>query len=317
MGYNLLPWATGLKPAPVPPVGSFVTFFWDYDTQWGADRSRAGRGPRQYGHLEFENTEPLLELLDEFGIQACFAVVGAAALPGSRPYHDPQQIRKIHHAGHEIASHSFRHEWIPALDPKALRETLHHSKDALEQCISAEVNTFVPPFNQPFDCPERLAFSLSERREVRRDRTGLATLCRALRESDYKLTRVSYRSLKDHVLGRIMNRQTQRPSHLERIAGFPCLRLNTPGGFDFRVAGLVRANLAKGGIWVIYGHPHSATEDGNQSLACLRTLFEEINQWRKAGHISCVRPIDLLQFENPKSSDQHPKPVEIEALRAR
>ena len=78
-------------------------------------------------------------------VPACFAVVGSAALPGKRPYHAPEQIRRIHDAGHEVASHSHRHEWLPALSRQALRETLSASKDALEQCIGAPIATFVPP----------------------------------------------------------------------------------------------------------------------------------------------------------------------------
>src|ERR1700752_3269800 len=84
---------------------SSVLFFWDYDTQWGADRSRANGGPKSWGEFEFENTDRILELHQEFGVNACFAVVGAAALPGERPYHDPNQIRRIHAAGHEVGSH--------------------------------------------------------------------------------------------------------------------------------------------------------------------------------------------------------------------
>src|SRR5580693_551116 len=98
-----------------------LLMFWDYDTQWGGDRSRAGFGPRNWGALDFENTETLLGLHEKFRVPACFAVVGAAALPGVRPYHDPAQIRRIHQCGHEIASHGFRHEWVPGLQRPELR----------------------------------------------------------------------------------------------------------------------------------------------------------------------------------------------------
>ena len=109
-----------------------VVIFWDYDTQWGADRSRNPRGAPTWGPLEFPNTDALLELHARYGVPACFAVVGAAALAGSRPYHDPDQIRRIHQLGDEVASHSFRHEWLPGFDPAALDETVRHSKDALD-----------------------------------------------------------------------------------------------------------------------------------------------------------------------------------------
>ena len=56
-----------------------LIIFWDYDTQWGADRSRSPGGAKTWGNLEFENTERLLELHAQYGVPACFAVVGAAA----------------------------------------------------------------------------------------------------------------------------------------------------------------------------------------------------------------------------------------------
>src|SRR5438309_3867691 len=95
--------------APMPTL----VFFWDYDTQWGGDRSRSPGGRKAWGAAEFENTELLLELHAAHDLPACFAVVGAAALPGERPYHDQAQIRRIACAGHEIASHGFEHEWLP------------------------------------------------------------------------------------------------------------------------------------------------------------------------------------------------------------
>src|SRR5437016_1733676 len=108
-----------------------VVLFWDYDTQWGTESDRFPTQSSKLGHREFECTERLLELHARYDIPACFAVVGAAALPGERPYHDPAQIRRIHAAGHEVASHSFRHDWLPALTWGALIETLRRSKEAL------------------------------------------------------------------------------------------------------------------------------------------------------------------------------------------
>src|SRR5262249_26670813 len=115
------PAPAGMSPETTPAASSglphapraSLVVFWDYDTAWGADRSREPGGPKSWGPLEFEHTERLLELHAEHGVPACFAVVGAAALPGERPYHDPGQIRRIAAAGHEIGSHSFRHEWLP------------------------------------------------------------------------------------------------------------------------------------------------------------------------------------------------------------
>ena len=164
-------------------------------------RSIADAARPRLGHLEFPGTDELLELHERFGVPACFAVVGAAALPGERPYHDPKQIRRIHAAGHEIASHAFKHEWLPGLDRRALLRTLRDSKDALEQCIGAPVVSFVPPFNQPFHYARGWSFSVSELREAGVHHTTLDRLCDALRETGYAFCRVAYAPLTERAAG--------------------------------------------------------------------------------------------------------------------
>ena len=273
-------------------------FFWDYDTGWGADRSRIEGGPKPWGHLEFENTERLLEIHGRMGVPACFAVVGAAALPGNRPYHDPSQVRSIHAAGHEIASHSFRHEWLPGLRGKALLETLRVSRDALQQCIGAEVLAFVPPFNQPFDYAARWAVSLSERKEAGRARTDLKRLCEALGETGYRFCRIAYRPIHFQIVERVLGQEISRPVDPERIAGIVCVRLNTPGGFDGQVPRLLERHAGRGGIWVIYGHPHSISEPGSrQSMKAFESLLDRIRPLVLAGAARCVLPRDILEAE--------------------
>jgi peptidoglycan/xylan/chitin deacetylase (PgdA/CDA1 family) len=280
-----------------------VVIFWDYDTQWGADRSRNTVAKPTWGALEFPNTDALLELHSRYDIPACFAVVGAAALPGTHPYHDPDQIRRIHEAGNEVASHSFRHEWLPSLDSAALDETLRHSKDALEQCIGAEVVSFVPPFNQPFDYPKRLSVSLSERRSVRHARTDVGRLCASLGEAGYKFCRLAYRPLSERVVEAVRGRLPRRPGYLEDISGVACLRLNMPVGFTPEVQKILERHLDRGGVWTLHGHPHSASDHGNaQSLQLLEPLLALIQQWREQGRVRTVLPRDLIGQEARWSS---------------
>ncbi|MEP7353422.1 MAG: polysaccharide deacetylase family protein, partial [Acidobacteriota bacterium] len=269
---------------------------WDYDTQWGADRSRSGKGPRSYGHLEFENTEVLLEVHAEYNVPACFAVVGSAALPGERPYHDREQVARIHAAGHEVGSHSFRHEWLPKLTRPELLETLRSSRHALEDCIGAEVTSFVPPFNQPYDYPAGWSFSRSERQEVKGFRTDLGILCQALAETGYRFCRVAHRSLLQRTKEWVVGRRIDQPSELQDIHGIQCARLNTPGGFSSQTRLLLEENLDSGGLWVVYGHPHSILEDGPQSIHHLRELLRLVADWRKAGRIQCVLPRQLTEL---------------------
>jgi hypothetical protein len=270
-----------------------LLMFWDYDTQWGGDRSRTPGGPKSWGHLEFENTERLLDLHAEYGVPATFAVVGAAALPGDRPYHDPGQIRRIHAAGHEVASHTFHHDWLPGLDRAGLLETLRASKDALEQCIGARVDSFVPPYNQPFDFPARLAISLAERREAGRRRTDLGDLCAALAETGYTFCRVSYRSVPEKLMEFISRRRKDEPASVEIIRGIRCVRMNAPGGFNAQAHSVLDLCASKGGIVVVGGHPHSLHAGNTQDEGMLVPFLEHARDLYRKGMLRLSLPREL------------------------
>jgi hypothetical protein len=268
--------------------------FWDYDTQWGGDRSRLPGGPKPWGPLDFEYTEQLLELHDRYAIPACFAAVGAAALPGARPYHDPAQIRRIHEAGHEIASHAFKHEWIPGLGLHAVRTVLRDSKDALEQCIGAAVVSFVPPYNQPFDYARAGSISLTERREAGRDRVDLRTLCELLAETGYLFCRVAYRPIHLRAAELLFRRRFDRPRRAITIAGVMCVRLNAPCGFGAQSTAMLRRCAAKGGIVALYGHPHSLHAGNDQDERALVPLLERAWQLRREGKLRITLPRRLV-----------------------
>jgi peptidoglycan/xylan/chitin deacetylase (PgdA/CDA1 family) len=272
--------------------------FWDYDTQWGGDRSRSGGGPKQWGALEFPNTDKLLEVHAKYGVPASFAVVGAAALPGERPYHDPAQIRRIHAAGHEIASHSFHHDWLPGLGSKELLSTLRDSKSALEDCIGARVTSFVPPYNQPFDYPPAGSFSLSERREAGSNRTDLKILCEGLAQTGYNFCRVAYRPMHIRIAERLSGRRIDRPSQLTKIAGVSCVRLNS-GGFEAPTLRLIERCAREGGIAVIYGHPHSATAGGSQDISLFTKVLELIVRLRAEKLLEVRLPSQLAAIGSP------------------
>jgi hypothetical protein len=276
-----------------PQAPADLLIFWDYDTQWGWDRSRQKEKAAPWGHLEFEYTERLLELHARHRVPACFAVVGAAALPGERPYHDPQQIRRIHAAGHEIGSHSFRHEWLPGLDGALLRETLVRSREALEDCIGAPVRTFVPPFNQPFDHPGGWSYSLSERREAPDARTDLSQLCRTLEACGYRFCRVAYRPIGTRLAEWASGRRRDRPARLEDIEGVTCVRLNTPCGFGPETDGMLDLCVSKGGLVVVYGHPHALGNGGFQAEPFLAPFLARVERLCGEGRLRVRLPREM------------------------
>ncbi len=270
-----------------------VLLFWDYDTQWGGDRSRSGKGPQDWGH-EFENTERLLEMMHQYEMRSCIAVVGSAALPGERPYHDPRQVRAIHDAGHEVASHTHRHEWIPGLSREELIETLTSSKDALEQCIGAEVSCLVPPYNQPFDYLRALSISFAERREAGKGRVDLRRLCETMHEIGYKFCRVGYRSLSARIGDRVRGNRIYHPSQVETIGGVVCLRTNSCG-FAANAMAVFDRCLATKKTLVIYGHPHSLTDTKNvQRFELLEGFLKRVRDLRNEGRIRVMLPREVV-----------------------
>lgn len=270
-----------------------LLLFWDYDTQWGWDRSRMKPKAAPWGALEFEHTERLLELHALYEVPACFAVVGAAALEGDRPYHDPAQIRRIHGAGHEVGSHSFRHEWLPGLSRAELRETLHRSKAALEQCIGAPVTAFVPPFNQPFDYPGGWSISLAERREAGSQRNDLREVCVALDETGYKFCRVAYRPLTTRLAEMVVRRRIDRPGGLTKIAGVTCARINAPVGFAAPTLSMLERCVSAGGLLVVYAHPHSLGGGQSQGEHLLVPFLSRVQELRKSGAIRICLPREM------------------------
>ena len=99
------------------------------------DRSRWG----QYEQRVVANTHRILEKLDERGVKATFFVLGWVASK------DPQLVREIHEAGHEVGSHSFSHELVYHLSPAEFRRDLCRSRDLLEDITGEAVTCYRAP----------------------------------------------------------------------------------------------------------------------------------------------------------------------------
>ncbi len=270
-----------------------MLLFWDYDGPWGAERSRLPGGAKAWGADEASCTDRLLELHAQYNLTACFAVVGSVALSGARHRHEPAQVRRIHDEGHEVASHSHRHEWLPGLRRPELIETLKSSKAALEDCIGQPVRTFVPPFNQPFDYIQGHSVSLAERREAGRARTTLSRLCEGLAETGYAFCRVAYRPLTQRLAEWCVRRRLDAPSRVERIRGVRCVRLNTSGGFHAPVLKMLDRCVDRAGLVVVYGHPHSLHAGGTQDERHLVPFLQHVRALVDRGRLDVVLPRQL------------------------
>ena len=272
-----------------------LLFFWDFDAQWGADRSRAAGGVKKWGFDDFVNTEHLLEIHDQFRSPACFAVVGSIALPGSRPYHDPELIKKIYNAGHEIASHGLKHEWIPGMGEKALKRDLSSSKEILEQCIGRPITTFVPPFNQPFDYKAKGSISLSERKIEKNIRIDIPKLCNVLFEVGYRVARISYSNFIERILF-LGNIKTPKTANIENNKGIRTIRLNGRAGFGLDAINRLHYAVHRNEFVIIYGHPHSISGNTSQSLKYLLPFLTEVSTLIYEKKLQIILPGDLCNY---------------------
>src|SRR5262245_52278206 len=85
------------------------------------------------------NTDKLLEILDDAGIQATFFVLGWVA------ERFPDLVRRIHAAGHELASHSYDHGLVYRKTPETFKCDLRRAKAAIEQAAGIAVRGYRAP----------------------------------------------------------------------------------------------------------------------------------------------------------------------------
>lgn len=85
------------------------------------------------------NTHRILELLNRYQVRGTFFVLGWVA------ERFPELVREIHRSGHEIGSHSYRHQLIYSMTPDEFRQDLELSCDVLEQITGLPVRLFRAP----------------------------------------------------------------------------------------------------------------------------------------------------------------------------
>jgi len=86
-----------------------------------------------------ENVEFILEVMQEHGFKATFFVVGWIARK------HPQLIRKLQQLGHEIASHSDKHELVHRQTKDEFRKDLHQSIETMEDICGAKITAYRAP----------------------------------------------------------------------------------------------------------------------------------------------------------------------------
>jgi polysaccharide deacetylase family protein (PEP-CTERM system associated) len=96
--------------------------------EWGKYESRVER-----------NTHRVLELLEAADVRATFFVLGWVA------ERHTALVQAIHRAGHELASHGYRHRSVCAMTPEQFREDIRRAKGVLEDITGWPVIGFRAP----------------------------------------------------------------------------------------------------------------------------------------------------------------------------
>lgn len=176
-----------------------IILIWDFDGAIGQINSSY---PYNFSfenfEAEIENVHYILKKLEEYNIKSCFAITGFSAEEGKYPYVFPDLINEIASNGHEIASHSWRHEWTPIFMKKQIEKSLIRSKKSLEKAINykQDVIGFVPPHNRPMTWIRKGAFSIGDRGLFPFFKMGdTQSLIDVLGETNYKWIRIAHQNL--------------------------------------------------------------------------------------------------------------------------
>lgn len=265
--------------APVP-----LLLVWDYDSALGmANTSYPYDWDAANVEREARNVGRILDLADAHSIRMTFACLGFAAEPGPAPFHAPDRIREIAERGHEVASHSWRHEWFPFLEAEQVRRSLARSRRALERLVGeGAVRGFVPPFSRPMSWRSRAALSRGDRARLGPG-GDLGTLVPMVAAAGYSWCRVAWRPLwhrlrrRDPLLARL-----DRP--WAELDGVTCVPQHYTG-FDDGARRLLAEAVRRGAPLVVVGHPSGLDRDRSEHLRHLEAFLREVAERRDRGEV--------------------------------
>lgn len=262
-----------------------LLIYWDYELQTGADQAISTKG-KWNGNDDYEQTELLLSLLKEYGLQTTFAVVGFCAEKGDLPYHAPNQIKRIFEQGHEIASHSYKHEYIPWLTLTELRRTLVKSKQILEELTGQKVFSFTAPHNQPVNFH---GLALEFKKRIGLSKVSLGRLYDLLSQAGYRTHRDNYWTpVNNKLFGRFRSFPMGFKGNLRLF------RLNCSDGFGRQTRQVVNHAVKTRQIAVICGHPWALKFKGDQSMSCLIGFLEWVKKLEQNKKLIITTPRALL-----------------------
>lgn len=88
----------------------------------------------------YESTDYLLGVLKKYDIKATFFVLG------SKAEQNPEMLKKIIKAGHEVASHSYDHPDLTKLSPAEVKQQLDRTDEAIRKAGGKTTTLLRPPY---------------------------------------------------------------------------------------------------------------------------------------------------------------------------
>ena len=122
-------------------MSDFLLSF-DIEDWFHAHNVRSAVSRDEWEECEFrveQNTQTILDLLDDHDTKATFFVLGwvAERVPGL--------VREIDERGHEIASHGYNHKLLYEQSPDAVREDIRRSLNVLEELTDQPIRGYRAP----------------------------------------------------------------------------------------------------------------------------------------------------------------------------
>lgn len=225
---------------------------WDLDGFVGALNATM---PYNY-HFDYHEREldcvvESLNFLNEYNIKTTYAITGFSAEKGIYPYTFPSLINDISLSGHEVASHSWRHEWLPFFSEAQVLKSLERSKSALEEVIGKDKHVigFVPPHNRPATWIRKGAFNPSDLGVFPLFKMGdVSNVINGLKATDYKWIRTTY-----NPIWNFFKKKTPiRPQSVFSHKGIMVLQ-NHYNGFDNRIIDYIKHTEKE--YFMVSAHP--------------------------------------------------------------
>jgi hypothetical protein len=262
---------------------------WDFDTAQGQVGATFPYHFRSLPlHQELEAVALLREHGARLGVRMTFATVGFAAEDVPEPFAARALLRDLHLDGHEVASHSWRHEWLPHLTTRQLRRSLVRSKVVLEDATGAvgAVRGFVPPFNRPMTWLRHGIVRFGDRWAFP-PAAGATNdgLLRTAARAGYEWVRVAYRP------------------HLRRRADPLCPPFAANGltvvphhhnGFDGDAHRLLDLAVEHRTLFVLTGHPAGLYRPAEEHVDLVVALLERAARLRDDGRLRITTTADAV-----------------------